>query len=111
MSKKLISIIAACLCALVLTFGGVKPAHSEPSAVISVTTLEDIISESDRHCSLREAINAANLGADADTISFSVSGTITLGTTLAEVTDTAGLTISAQHGLVMVSVMGSLNPV
>lgn len=55
------------------------------------------------HCSLREAINAANLGAGADTISFSVSGTITLGATLPQVTDTAGLTISAQPGQVTVS--------
>jgi uncharacterized repeat protein (TIGR01451 family)/CSLREA domain-containing protein len=44
------------------------------------------------HCSLREAINAANLAAGADTILFSVTGTITLTGPLPAIND--GLTIT-----------------
>jgi CSLREA domain-containing protein len=41
------------------------------------------------HCSLREAINAANATSADDTITFSVSGTITLGSTLPAIVDAA----------------------
>ena len=46
-----------------------------------------------KDCSLREAINAANALAGANTITFSVSGTITLTSTLPTMTDAAGLTM------------------
>ncbi|NDP41336.1 MAG: hypothetical protein GZ089_01240 [Aromatoleum sp.] len=41
--------------------------------------------------SLRQAITDANAAASADTITFSVSGTITLASTLPDITDAAGL--------------------
>ena len=44
--------------------------------------------------SLRQAILDANAGAGADTITFSVSGTILLSSTLPEITDAAGLIIN-----------------
>ena len=44
-------------------------------------------------CTLREAINAANALAGANTITFSVGGTITLASTLPDITDAAGLTM------------------
>src|SRR5262245_64168358 len=43
--------------------------------------------------SLRQAILDANASAGADTITFSVSGTISLSSTLPDITDGAGLTI------------------
>ena len=46
-----------------------------------------------KDCSLREAINAANALTGANTITFSVSGTITLASTLPIITDAAGLTM------------------
>src|SRR6185503_6495688 len=44
--------------------------------------------------SLRQAIINANAGAGADTITFSVSGTILLSSTLPAITDPAGLVIN-----------------
>jgi CSLREA domain-containing protein len=44
-------------------------------------------------CTLREAIAAANANAGADTIDFSVSGTINLASQLPDLSDTAGVTI------------------
>ena len=46
-----------------------------------------------KDCTLREAINAANALTGANTITFSVSGTITLASTLPTITDAAGLTM------------------
>jgi CSLREA domain-containing protein len=52
------------------------------------------------NCTLREAIEAANLAPGADEITFSISGTIILSGTLPEITDPAGLTIRGpQAGL------------
>lgn len=45
-------------------------------------------------CTLREAIAAANANTGADTITFSVSGTIDLASSLPDLTDTAGVTIN-----------------
>jgi uncharacterized repeat protein (TIGR01451 family)/CSLREA domain-containing protein len=72
---------------------------------IVVNTLTDYAGF-DGLCSLREAISIANTnpgittmecnngsGAGADTITFSVNGTITLASTLPAITDTAGLII------------------
>jgi uncharacterized repeat protein (TIGR01451 family)/CSLREA domain-containing protein len=70
---------------------------------ITVNNLTDITSPGDGICSLREAISNANSNSDvtigdcpagtgADTISFSVGGTIILNNTLS-ITDAAGLTL------------------
>src|SRR6266436_3070863 len=93
------SIVA--LCALLFTFGvsGIPVAHA---AVIGVDTLADAASDGDG-CSLREAITNANnndqtfadcaAGSGADTISFTVSGTIALASILPHISDAAALTI------------------
>jgi CSLREA domain-containing protein len=54
-------------------------------------------------CTLREAIKAANAIAGANTITFGVSGPITLGSTLPEITDWAGLTIDGTGQTVTIS--------
>ena len=54
-------------------------------------------------CTLREAINHANALAGANTITFSVSGTITLVSTLPNITDAAGLTIDGTGHTVTIS--------
>jgi len=53
--------------------------------------------------SLRDAITTANTQAGADTITFSVSGTIILLTSLPDVTDAADLTIDGTGATVTVS--------
>ena len=58
-------------------------------------------------CTLREAIDAANALAGANTINFSVSGTITLGSTLPSINDAAGLTIDGTGQMVTISGDGS----
>jgi CSLREA domain-containing protein len=66
----------------------------------TVNTLNDSSGNDD--CSLRDAINAANgtptsgstctkAGSGRDTIRFSVTGTILLGSTLPEITEAAGI--------------------
>lgn len=69
---------------------------SVSAATITVNTTEDEFN-SDGDCSLREAITAANTNRavdacvpgvfGADTITFSITGTITLGSTLPPITD------------------------
>jgi CSLREA domain-containing protein len=49
------------------------------------------------YCSLREAITAANSNAGADTITFSVSGTITLTSSLPPISDTLSIDSSGQN--------------
>jgi CSLREA domain-containing protein len=56
-----------------------------------------------KDCTLREAIDAANALAGANTITFSVSGTITLVSTLPDITDAAGLTIDGTGQTVTIS--------
>ena len=77
----------AILTLLALTFSAIGiTAHA---ATFTVTNLNDSGAGS-----LRQAINAANVNAAAaDTITFSVSGTIALVSTLPTITDTAGLTM------------------
>ena len=73
---------------------------------LTVNNLTDLVSPGDGQCALREAITNANtnsdassgdcvVGADADTITFSVGGTVLLGSTLS-VSDAAGLTLAAR---------------
>lgn len=53
--------------------------------------------------SLRQAILNANAAASQDTITFNVSGTILLSSTLPAITDTAGLTIDATGRSITIS--------
>jgi CSLREA domain-containing protein len=55
------------------------------------------------NCTLREAINAANLLAGQDSITFSLSGTITLGSTLPFISDPTGLTIDGAGQALIIS--------
>ena len=53
--------------------------------------------------SLREAINQANANGIADTINFTVNGTIVLASTLPNITDAAGLTIDGTGKTITIS--------
>jgi CSLREA domain-containing protein len=55
------------------------------------------------NCTLREAINAANSLGGQDSITFSLSGTITLGLTLPTITDATGLTIDGSGQALIIS--------
>ncbi len=90
--------------ALALLWVEPRVAHGLPTNVIAVNTLtdEDV---NNANCSLREAIiaantnaahNGCNAGSGADTINFSVPGTITLTTELDSITET--LTINGNAG-------------
>jgi hypothetical protein len=72
---------------LILALGAfaATPAHA---TTFTVTNLSDSGAGS-----LRQAITDANAAAGADNITFSISGTITLASTLPTVTDAAGLTM------------------
>jgi CSLREA domain-containing protein len=87
-------------------------ASATPPTVITVNSLSDTSAVGDGLCSLREAINNANANSDTtagdcvvgtgeDLITFSVSGTITLGSTLPAIDDY--LTIDGQAQSVTVS--------
>ncbi len=79
------------------------------AANLVVTTLSDADNAADGACSLREAITAANNNANyhectgtsygSDTITFTVSGTVTLGASLPPVTDAAGLAINGGNAI------------
>ncbi len=98
-NKALIRGIVAALvvcAALVLTLLAAPP-KTVYAAAITVNSLADSTTSGDGICTLREAINNANsdsntaggdcvTGSGADTITFSVSGTITLGSTLPNIT-------------------------
>jgi CSLREA domain-containing protein len=76
---------------------GFFAAIGSPPVVITVNTLLDETTSGDGLCSLREAITNANdnaqtypecaAGSGANAITFSVSGTITLGSTLPAIND------------------------
>ena len=87
--------------AFALGASGVQVAHA---ASLTVNTTDDNITSGDGFCTLREAITNANSNSDTtsgdcaagtgdDSITFSVSGTITLASTLPAISDPAGLTI------------------
>jgi CSLREA domain-containing protein len=85
-----------CLAGLTLGFFALV-ARATPPLVITVNTLMDETTPGDSLCSLREAITNANdntqtypecaAGSGANAIAFSVSGTITLGSTLPAIDD------------------------
>ena len=88
------------------------PAPLAHAATITVTTTADELNTNGQ-CSLREAITNANANSQAgstdcsagtgnDTITFGVSGTITLCSTLL-IQDTAGLTITGPEGGITIS--------
>lgn len=78
---------------------GLLPVPEVPvvhAATFTVNSLDDTDDGScdATHCSLREAINAANASAADDTITFSVSGTIHLNTGLVILAAGGALTIN-----------------
>jgi CSLREA domain-containing protein len=83
------------------------------ASAITVNSTDDTTVAGDGSCTLREAIQNANddaltnadcvVGSGADTITFSVSGTITLGSTLPNIADAAGLTMDGTGQTVTIS--------
>src|SRR4051812_2764616 len=86
-------IIAACVA--VVGSAVVLPVSAARAASFTVTTLADNDDGTCdvSHCSLREAINAANAAAGDDTITFGVNGTIALTANLPNITANGALTI------------------
>src|SRR3990172_2847171 len=70
-------VVSAAVAVLGLTVGGTSPVRA---ATFTVTNTDDAGAGS-----LRDAIDNANAAADADTITFDVSGTITLASNLPEI--------------------------
>jgi len=97
---------------IALAFGSKSSTRYVQAASLVVDSLADTVT-TDGHCTLREAIQNTNnnvatnvdcaAGSGADTITFSVSGTITLGSGLPMINDTAGLTIDGSGQSVTIS--------
>lgn len=97
---------------ITLIFSLSTPPSLAHAASLTVNSLADTKAV-DGYCTLREAVENANnnsatnadcaAGSGADTITFSVSGTITLGTNLTGISDTAGLTIDGTGQAVTIS--------
>ncbi len=110
MKRTPLRLLAALLVLLFLTSQSARPAYA---ASYTVNSLNDTIAN-DGACTLREAIQEANNGADTDcpgspssandTITFSVSGTITLTATLPNIVSGQGtLTIDGSGQNVTIS--------
>ena len=94
---------------------GLVPSPSiDTAATIRVDSLADTTGAGDGACTLREAITNANADSDTsggdcaagsgeDTITFSVSGTVTLGATLSPITAPEALTIDGTGQVVLIS--------
>src|SRR5262245_1131968 len=114
-------LIAALLAALALGAGWPLPAFADGHIVVNSTA--DTTVAGDSQCTLREAILNSNTFSDTtngdcatgdgiDTITFSVTGTIVLGSTLPDIVDNvtisgpgaAQLTISGNHSVGVLSV-------
>jgi CSLREA domain-containing protein len=103
-NPRMLAAFVICLAALLGFFAFV--ARATPPVVITVNTLVDEITPGDGLCSLREAIINANdnaqtfpecaAGTGANAITFSISGTITLGSTLPAITDDVTIDGGAQ---------------
>lgn len=97
---------------ITLIFSLITPPTIAHAVSLTVNSLADSIA-ADGECTLREAIQNANnnaatnddcaAGSGADTITFSVSGTITLGSKLPLIADAAGLTIDGTGQTVTIS--------
>ena len=98
------SLLTTALAALAVALlpGAPRPAYA---ATYVVTTLAD-----SGPGSLRQAILDANATPGADTITFSLSGTITLASALPTITDPAGLTIDGSGQTVVVSGDNAVRP-
>ena len=92
--------VVSFLCVFVLGLGLGAWSPLAQGATIAVNSLADNTTTGDGNCTLREAINNANSDSDTsggdcaagtgdDTITFSVSGTITLGSALPTIVSTA----------------------
>jgi CSLREA domain-containing protein len=100
---------------LVAAWGSGLAAPTQVSAAaIHVDSLADITGAGDGACTLREAITNANANSDTsggdcaagsgeDTITFGVSGTLTLGATLPAITAPEALTIDGTGQVVTIS--------
>ena len=78
---------------LLAVMSGIDAAAAVPDAVgagLVVTTLADVVNADDGVVSLREALASATAG---DTVTFGVSGTIVLDSTLGTLQVNAGITI------------------
>jgi CSLREA domain-containing protein len=86
-----------------MALGPVQPAYATAYTVNSLADTNDGHCNVD-NCTLREAITAAMVGAADDTISFSVDGTITLGSVLPSIMPTGGdLTIDGAGHTITIS--------
>src|SRR5262245_60469569 len=85
------------LLSVILTLAG-PGASVARAAGYSVSNLND-----SGKGSLRQAISNANTSAGTDTITFSVSGTILLASTLPDITDPAGLNIDGTGRSITIS--------
>lgn len=92
--KKRLMVILT-LMVLAVCVNGVPPAQA---AIFTVSNLNDSGAGS-----LRQAIDDANTAVGADTITFSVSGTITLASSLPNITEATGLTIDGTGQTVTIS--------
>ena len=102
-------------CFIISAFAfSIATSGSAHAAVIVVNSLADNTTNGDTFCTLREAVTAANNNADfndcvgvgnygSDTITFHVSGTITLVRPLQDITDSAGLTIDGRLASINIS--------
>ncbi|TFH35472.1 MAG: hypothetical protein E4G99_07220, partial [Anaerolineales bacterium] len=89
------SMVILTLLALAVGANGVSPVYA---TTFTASNLNDSGAGS-----LRQAIDDANASPGADTITFNISGTITLGSTLPTIIDAAGLTIDGTGQAVMIS--------
>src|SRR5215471_327447 len=120
------SLLRRCACVvagiLLLASLGLLPAQPVRAASILVNSLLDTTVAGDHNCTLREAVTNANTnsettmgdcaaGSGADTITFSVSGTIPLSARLPLITDiVAGLTVDGTGQSVTISGQNAVEP-
>jgi len=106
------------VCCVALFLGLMMAVATADALTYTVTTLSDAVAN-DSQCSLREAIQEANNGADTDcagspsngndTIVFSVSGTIALSSTLPNILDAATVGALTIDGGGYITISGDSN--
>ncbi|MBK8620036.1 MAG: CSLREA domain-containing protein [Anaerolineales bacterium] len=92
--------LAAALALSAITVAPVTPAYASAFVVNSLNDVDDGTCNG-THCSLREAIIAASNAPSNDTITFSVSGTIRLGSTLPTIYNDGTLTIDGGNAITL----------